>query len=199
MLVLVAATAAGISPAQDAGRVFVVLGPPGSGKTTQSQAIAAKTGLPIIVIEELIDRDMGLSRSELARLKQLRDNGALARLEVMNDLVRARVSEADTARGFIIDGYPRTTSQARALANLVTLRGCSLQVVVLDVSDAEAMQRLLKRGGKDDTREKIEKRLAEFKSEIDAISREFGSKIVRVNGAGSPAEVTGAVMKALAL
>jgi adenylate kinase len=103
-----------------AGKAVVVLfGPPGSGKGTQSKFLVAHFGIPQIstgdMLRDHIARGDAIGISIKARMKA----GLLVPDELVNDLVRARLSEPDCANGFILDGYPRTRQQAEVLMGLL--------------------------------------------------------------------------------
>src|SRR6478609_5137379 len=101
-------------PAQ--GRVNIIfIGPPGSGKGTQAVRIAERYRIPHIstgdILRAAVKAGTELGRKVAATLA----SGGLVADELMTDLVRARLTQADTAGGFLLDGFPRTTAQAQAL------------------------------------------------------------------------------------
>jgi len=102
-----------------AGDAVVLFGPPGSGKGTQAKFLVAHFGIPQIstgdMLRDHIARRDPIGRAIEARMKA----GSLVSDELVNDLVRARVSEPDCANGFILDGYPRTRQQAEVLTDLL--------------------------------------------------------------------------------
>src|SRR5687767_4541530 len=93
---------------------LVLLGPPGSGKGTQAARLAAALGVPHIATGDLFRAEMA-AETELGKLaKEYINAGNLVPDEVVNGMVRARLSQDDCA-GFILDGFPRTVQQAEAL------------------------------------------------------------------------------------
>src|ERR1700736_6505009 len=93
--------------------VFVILGPPGSGKTVQSRLLGKKYKIPVIAVSDLIKSEMG-KHSKLADSLQVGvESGALVNDDAANELVSAHLLGANTGRGFVLDGYPLTESQAR--------------------------------------------------------------------------------------
>jgi adenylate kinase len=107
------------TPGALAGKAVVLFGPPGSGKGTQSKFLVAHFGIPQIstgdMLRDHIARGDAIGKAIEARMKA----GSLVPDELVNDLVRARLSEPDCANGFILDGYPRTRQQAEVLMNLL--------------------------------------------------------------------------------
>ncbi len=126
-------------------RRILLLGPPGSGKGTQSVRVAAHLGVPHIATGDLF-------RSEIAaqtELGVLADSfiayGNLVPDEVTNQVVRERLAQSD-AEGFVLDGYPRTLDQARALeANLGSIERPLDGAFLIDVPDENIVQRAIGR------------------------------------------------------
>jgi adenylate kinase len=103
-----------------AGKALVLFGPPGSGKGTQSKFLVAHFGIPQIstgdMLRDHIARGDAIGTAIQARMKA----GSLVPDELVNELVRVRVSAPDCANGFILDGYPRTRQQAEVLMGLLS-------------------------------------------------------------------------------
>lgn len=119
---------------------LVMLGPPASGKGTQAARLARARGIPKISTGDIL-RDAAQSGSDLGlRAKALMDRGKLLGDEEMIAIVRDRLSRPDAARGYILDGFPRTVPQARALDQMV--QGEPLVIVDLAVPDEELLRRM---------------------------------------------------------
>ncbi|WP_241520829.1 adenylate kinase [Steroidobacter cummioxidans] len=122
---------------------IVLLGAPGSGKGTQAQRLMAKYGVPQVSSGDLL-RDAVARGTELGKqAKSVMDAGQLVSDEIVLGLIRERLSRADAANGFILDGFPRNIDQANALNALLKEIGQPLDaVLLLDVRNQTLMQRL---------------------------------------------------------
>jgi len=125
---------------------LVFLGPPGAGKGTQARMVSEKLGLPQISTGDIL-REAVRRQTELgAKAKAYMDAGELVPDGVMLSLVDARLAEADCHRGFVLDGYPRTLPQARALDEVLSRAKQRIDgVVLIDVADDEVVRRLSRR------------------------------------------------------
>jgi adenylate kinase len=95
--------------------ILVMLGPPGAGKGTQAKLLARELGLPHISTGDMF-RDHKARATEIGKKVQaIMDSGGLVPDEITNDMVKERLGRPDVAKGFILDGYPRTTAQAAFL------------------------------------------------------------------------------------
>src|SRR6188474_917746 len=113
----------------------VLIGPPGSGKGTQAVRLAERYAIPHISTGEIL-RSAVRAGTELGRqVADIMAKGSLVSDELMTDLVRARLKEPDVARGFVLDGYPRTVRQAQALDEMMSR--APMMVILIDVPDAE--------------------------------------------------------------
>jgi adenylate kinase len=122
----------------------VMLGPPGAGKGTQAERFARKHALPKIstgdILRDAIHADSELGRSATATMYA----GGLVSDDVMIGIVGERLGRADAARGFVLDGFPRTVKQATALDGMVDGRG-PLVVVDIAVPEEVLLRRLAAR------------------------------------------------------
>jgi adenylate kinase len=121
----------------------VMLGPPASGKGTQAVRLAQTRKIPKISTGDIL-REAAQSGSELGlRAKALMDRGELLGDTEMVGIVKERLTKPDAANGYILDGFPRTVPQARALDDM--LQGEPLVVIDLAVPDAELLKRMATR------------------------------------------------------
>lgn len=119
---------------------IILMGPPGSGKGTQAVVIAERYAVPIISTGDIL-RASARSGSALGlELRAIMASGGLVGDDMMIALVQDRLAQADAARGFILDGFPRTVAQAEALSAL--LDGYPALAIVLEVPDHDLETRL---------------------------------------------------------
>lgn len=122
---------------------LVLVGPPGAGKGTQAEFIAAHFGIPKISTGDIFRANVS-GGTDLGRLaKKYMDAGDLVPDEVTNAMVRDRLSQPDAIGGFLLDGFPRNVAQAGELAGMLTEIGAPLSVVLdLEVDFDEVVKRL---------------------------------------------------------
>jgi adenylate kinase len=120
---------------------LVLLGAPGSGKGTQAQRMQARHGVPQVSTGDLL-REAVAAGTELGRAAQVvMQAGGLVADDIMLGIIRERLARPDAARGFILDGFPRTQAQADGLAAMLKDLGTPLDAVVLLEIDAEVLLR----------------------------------------------------------
>ena len=120
--------------------VIIFLGPPGSGKGTQAVRLAKETGLPHISTGDLFRENMSQNTELGQKAKGYINAGKLVPDELTLEIFYDRVKRPDAAKGYILDGFPRTIPQAEALDKY--LKGKNLKVFNLDVPDSVIMQRI---------------------------------------------------------
>jgi adenylate kinase len=141
----------------------VLLGGPGSGKGTQAIRLAAHLDVPHISTGDLfrdhVERDTRLGQ----RAARYMNAGELVPDDITRAMVRTRLADPDTERGFILDGYPRTRGQAVTLDALLVGLGRHLAAAIhVRVTDAELRARLASRGRDDDDAHTVATRLRTF-------------------------------------
>lgn len=121
----------------------VLVGPPGAGKGTQAQFIAARLSIPKISTGDIFRANVK-GGTELGRkAREYMDRGDLVPDEITNAMVRDRLAEADARDGFLLDGFPRNVPQAEVLNEILADLGTKLDVVLeLKVDDGEVVRRL---------------------------------------------------------
>ncbi len=121
----------------------ILLGGPGAGKGTQAERIVTAYGLPHVSTGEML-RDAAAHGTEMGLAAQrYMKAGELVPDEVVIGVVRDRLAEADTAAGFLLDGFPRTLEQARRLDEMLAVAGRAVtQVVLIDVPEDELVRRI---------------------------------------------------------
>jgi len=122
---------------------IVMLGAPGSGKGTQAQRIQKEHGLPQISTGDLLRKAVADKTPLGLRAKSVMDAGELVPDDVVLGMIKGRIAARDAKRGFILDGFPRNTSQADSLDTLLATLDLKLdRVVLMDVDFDILMKRL---------------------------------------------------------
>ena len=118
---------------------LVLLGPPGSGKGTQAVRLAEQYRIPAIATGDILRAQVEAGTPLGVQVKAYLDRGELAPDSLVIDIIRHRLSEPDTRRGFILDGFPRTVRQAEALDALLVELGRPLDAVLYLQVDRESL------------------------------------------------------------
>ena len=126
---------------------IIILGAPGSGKGSQCKWITKDYNVPHISTGDIFRKNISEGTELGKKAKEYMDKGALVPDELVIDLLTSRLDEPDCVEnGFLLDGFPRTLSQAEALSNYLTSKGIAIdRVINIDVDDSEIMSRALNR------------------------------------------------------
>ncbi|MDP2732282.1 MAG: adenylate kinase [Hoeflea sp.] len=152
---------------------LILLGPPGAGKGTQAQRLVEKYSIPQLSTGDMLRAAVSAGTEVGKRAKAVMDAGELVSDDIVNAIVSDRIDEPDCARGFILDGYPRTLVQADAVEAMLQGKGLKLDTVIeLVVDDKALVGRITKRAEeaaaaglpvrKDDNADVFEERLREY-------------------------------------
>lgn len=187
----------------------VLLGPPGAGKGTQAQIIAGELGVPAISTGDIFRANVS-GKTELGqKAKVYMDAGDLVPDEITVAMVKDRLAEPDAKSGFLLDGFPRTISQAEqlraSLADLGNRLDCVLELVV---DEEELVRRLSGRrmlvDGQmiqrdDDKPETVRHRLKVYREQTAPLSGFYETEgmLARIDAIGSVEEVTARALAAL--
>lgn len=148
----------------------IIMGGPGSGKSTYSEYIIRHFGIKHIYPGGLLRKEIDKGGPEGQKIKNLLDQGKFAPNEMVLKLVKKALQEKDASKGYVLDGYPRYMQQVRDMEQ----NGIAYDVVVfLDVSNEEVIRRLTKRGRKDDKPDIINDRIQLYKKETGPAIEHF--------------------------
>jgi adenylate kinase len=182
---------------------LILFGPPGSGKGTQSEKLIAKYGLKHLSTGDLLRSEIANNTPLGLEAKNFMDKGQLVPNEVVIGMISSAVDANPKAKGFLFDGFPRTTAQADALDRLLELKGTSISLMLaLEVSEEELVKRLLKRGQtsgrSDDTNEKvIRERINVYHNETSAVAEHYRkvNNVEMIEGEGSIDDIFASLSK----
>jgi len=177
---------------------LVLVGPPGAGKGTQAVRLADRLDVPHISTGDLFRANLSENTPLGLAAKRFMDAGELVSDEVTVGMVRERLAEEDAAKGFILDGFPRTVAQADALSEFLHADGNELDAVVaLEVPEDLLVRRLLGRGRADDTEEVIRRRQEIYRAETAPLLEHYRDRLISVDAVGEIDEITERVLDAL--
>ncbi len=171
---------------------FVLFGPPGAGKGTQSEKLIEKYQLVHISTGDLFRSHIKNQTALGQKVSALIAEGQLVPDGITIDMLEEEVNKNPEAKGFIFDGFPRTIPQAVALDEFLEKKGTSISgVIALDVDQEELKKRVAQRqkesGRVDDQADKIQKRIEEYFTKIIHVLPYYDEqgKLTKINGIGS--------------
>ena len=182
---------------------LILLGPPGSGKGTQAQRLVHRYGIVQLSTGEMLRAAVAAETPVGLKAKDIMASGALVPDEVVVGIISDRIDQPDAAKGFILDGFPRTVPQAEALDELLKHKHLKLDAVIeLRVNESALLDRVETRAAEtrargeevriDDTPEVLTKRLAAYRSQTEPLIHYYSErrKLLTVDGMMTIEEVT---------
>ncbi len=176
---------------------IVLFGPPGAGKGTQSEKLIQHYGLTHLSTGDLFRKHLG-EGTELGLLaKKYMNEGHLVPDEVVIKMVEEKISETKDSKGFIFDGFPRTTAQAEALDEMLSHHNLEISgMIALDVPQDVLRERIKERGktsnrADDQDNDKITTRIQVYMKETLPVATyyEKQGKLTKINGVGEINEI----------
>lgn len=186
--------------------IVIFLGPPGAGKGTQAAHIVERYGIPQLSTGDMLRAAVAAKTPIGVKAKEVMDAGNLVSDDIVGAIVADRIEEADCARGFLLDGFPRTLVQAEMLDGILAEKGRSVDAVIeLKVDEKVLVDRLrnriketLARGETlrgDDNEETFAKRLGVYREQTAPLIPyyEKQGKLRAVDGMGTVAAVSAGI------
>ncbi len=172
---------------------FLIFGPPGSGKGTQSVRLAEKFNLTHLSTGDMLRAEIASGTELGMKVSSIMSKGELVPDEVVVEMIANKVDSAKNTAGFLFDGFPRTVAQTVALEKMLNKRGMKIDtMLVLDVDHDELVKRLIARAevsGRADDKDPavIENRIDVYKEKTEPIIDYCRNKGIYkpVNGVGS--------------
>lgn len=186
-------------------RNIVLFGPPGAGKGTQSEKIIEKYGLTHLSTGDLFRKHLG-EGTELGNLaKKYMNEGRLVPDEVVIGMVEEKIASTQDTKGFIFDGFPRTTAQAEALDDMLAKHGMKIDgMIALEVPEDVLKARIKERGktsGRVDDQddEKIQTRIKVYLDETLPVASYYQNqdKLTNINGVGAIDSIFGQISEVI--
>lgn len=176
---------------------IVLFGPPGAGKGTQAEMLLEKYQLVHLSTGDILRREIATQTPLGLEAKKAMDKGELVSDQVVIGMIEAKIDANSKARGFIFDGFPRTTAQAIALTTMLQKKDASISAMLaLYVDDEELIKRLLLRGkdsgrADDQNRAVIENRIKVYNKETAPVIDYYDqlNKYQAIDGVGSIDEI----------
>ena len=174
--------------------IGIIFGPPGSGKGTQASQIEKEFHLVHLSTGDILRSEVKRGSEIGKEVARIMAAGDLVPDDVIVRIVRKRLPESEVGEGVLLDGFPRTLEQARALDEMLASEGHQVDfVIALDVPEDVLVERILHRaaieGRADDTREAIAERMHEYHKLTEAVLdyyRRRGVRVIEVDGLGDP-------------
>lgn len=173
---------------------LILLGPPGAGKGTQAQKLAAELKVPHISTGVIL-REAGEKGTELGKkAKAIMDAGQLVSDDIMLGIIRDRLQAKDCEKGYILDGFPRTIPQAEALDRLLSQTTAPPVVIAfLSLDEQELRRRIAGRrtedARSDDAEETVLSRFQVYQEKTRPLLDYYGDRVRPIDGKGSVPEI----------
>ena len=182
---------------------LILLGPPGSGKGTQSQQLVQRYGIVQLSTGEMLRAAVAAQTPVGLKAKDIMASGGLVPDKIVIGIISDRLDRPDADKGFILDGFPRTVPQAEALDELLKKKHMKLNAVIeLRVNESALLQRVETRAAEmrsrgeevriDDTQEVLTKRLASYRSQTEPLIHYYSErrKLLTIDGMMTVEHVT---------
>jgi len=167
------------------GPKIIMIGGPGSGKSTYSELIKKELGIAHIYTGDMMRALSKKNTTDGKKVRELLAKGEFAPTPIVIDAVKERMKQPDAMKGYVFDGFPRNTEQAKAMED----KGIEYDHVInLVVSEEEVIKRLTSRGRADDKPEIIKNRIKVYHRETAPLLQYYKDEIINIKAEGSTPE-----------
>jgi len=168
------------------GPKIIMIGGPGSGKSTYSELLKKELGIAHIYTGDMMRALSKKNTPDGKKVRELLAKGEFAPTPIVIDAVKERMKQPDAMKGYVFDGFPRNTEQAEAMEN----KGIEYDHVInLVVSEEEVIKRLTSRGRADDKPEIIKNRIKVYHRETAPLLQYYKDEIINIKAEGSTPEL----------
>ena len=177
------------------GPKIIMIGGPGSGKSTYSEIITRKLNIPHIYTGDMMRALAKTNTPDGQKVKDLLSKGQFAPLDIVINAVKDRLKKPDAQKGYVFDGFPRNVEQAERMED----EGIEYDYVInLVVSEDEIIKRLTARGREDDKPEIIKQRLRVYEKETRPLLDYYKKEIINIKAeGGTPEEIAAKIVEKL--
>ena len=177
------------------GPKIIMIGGPGSGKSTYSEIITRKLNIPHIYTGDMMRALAKTNTPDGQKVKDLLSKGQFAPLDIVINAVKDRLKKPDAQKGYVFDGFPRNVEQAERMED----EGIEYDYVInLVVSEDEIIKRLTARGREDDKPEIIKQRLRVYEKETRPLLDYYKKEIINIKAeGGTPEEIAAKIIEKL--
>ncbi|MCB0722550.1 MAG: adenylate kinase [Ignavibacteriae bacterium] len=175
---------------------LIIFGPPGVGKGTQAKLLAQKLGLRHLSTGDILRKAVSDGTELGLKAKEIMDKGDLVPDEIMIGIVDDALTGEET--GFILDGFPRTLEQAKALDKIFENKGFDdTKVISLTADESEIIRRMTGRGRSDDTEEAIKNRLDVYNNSTAPVLNYYNGKgnVLDIHGMGKIEDINSKIIE----
>ena len=168
------------------GPKIIMIGGPGSGKSTYSELLKKELGIAHIYTGDMMRALSKQNTPDGKKVRELLAKGEFAPTPIVIDAVKERMKQPDAMKGYVFDGFPRNTEQAKAMED----KGIEYDYVInLVVSEEEVIKRLTSRGRADDKPEIIKNRIKVYHRETEPLLTYYKDEIINIKAEGSTPEL----------
>ena len=168
------------------GPKIIMIGGPGSGKSTYSELLKKELGIAHIYTGDMMRALSKQNTPDGKKVRELLKKGEFAPTPIVIDAVKERMKQPDAMKGYVFDGFPRNTEQAKAMED----KGIEYDYVInLVVSEKEVIKRLTSRGRADDKPEIIKNRIKVYHRETEPLLTYYKDEIINIKAEGSTPEL----------